>query len=190
LVAGHYVFKTSTDGGTSWTDLHPRGLPTLDIHGFAVDPRRASTLYAAVAGQGLYRSRDSGRSFSPISRDVGGNAMALAALPDGRILAGDLRQGLLVSRDGGGSWQRVLAAAVIGLAVNPADPHRLLATGDGIALSTDGGHAWRSVLELPDGAGPVAWSKSEPALAYAVGLDHHLYQTTDKGETWRGVGTG
>jgi hypothetical protein len=167
--------------------VRPSGLPGLDIHGFAVDPKRAATLYAALAGQGLYRSRDGGRSFTLATSDVGRNVMALAVLPDGRLLAGDMQQGLLVSRNGGGSWQRMLAAEVIGLAVNPADPSRLLATGSGIALSTDGGRRWRSVLDLSDGAGPVAWSKSNPKIAYVVGFDRKLYRSGDTGESWQAV---
>ncbi len=187
-LAGHEVFKKSTDGGVSWTDVRPDGLRGLDIHGFAVDPRRPATLYAALAGQGLYRSADGGRSFTLASRDVGGAVMALAVLPDGRILAGDPQQGLLVSRDGGRNWQRLLAAQVMGLAVNPENPARLLATGTGIALSSDGGRSWRSVLDLPDGAGPVAWSKSNPKIAYVIGFDRTLYRSTDGGQSWQTVG--
>jgi len=188
-LAGHQVFKKSSDAGTTWADVRPSGLPGLDIHGFAVDPRNPETLYAAIAGQGLYRSTDGGGSFSLVSNDVGGNVMALAVTPDGRILAGDMQQGLLESRDGGATWTQTLRAQLMGLAVNPSDPRRLLAAGAGIALSTDGGHNWRSVLDLPDGAGPVAWSPSRPRLAYAVGLNRVLYRSGDGGASWRPVGT-
>src|SRR5207249_6923529 len=187
-LAGHEVFKKSSDGGATWSDVRPAGLPSLDIHGFAVDPRNPKTLYAAVAGQGLYRSRDGGRSFSLASNQVGGNVMALAVLRDGRILAGDMQQGLLESSDGGASWKRRLRAQVMGLAVNPTDPKRLLTTGAGIALSTDGGRSWRSVLDLPDGAGPVAWARSNPQLAYAVRFNRTFYRSADGGKTWSAVG--
>lgn len=186
-LAGHLVFKKSSDAGRTWSDVSPSGLPGLDIHGFAADPSNPNTLYAAVAGQGLYRSRDAGRSFSLASRQVGGAVMALAVLPNGRVLAGDMQQGLMESRDHGTSWSQRLKAQLMGLAVNPSDPKRVLATGAGIALSTDGGRSWRSVLDLPAGAGPVAWSKSNPRLAYAVGFDHHLYRSTDQGASWRQV---
>lgn len=140
-----------------------------------------------MAGDGLYRSRDGGKSFALASDQVGGSVMGLVVLPNGRILARDMQQGLLVSSDGGRSWRSTLNAQVLGLAVNRADPSRLLATGGGIALSVDGGRNWRSMLDLPGGAGPVAWSPSNPTRAYVVGLDRELYRTTDRGESWQTV---
>jgi photosystem II stability/assembly factor-like uncharacterized protein len=186
--AGHYVLAKSTDGGRTWTDVNPDGLPTLDVHGFAVDPRNTKTLYAAVAGEGFYRSTDNGLSFSPISRDVGGAVMALVVTRSGEIRAGDMQKGLLMSRDGGKTWRRVLEAQVMGLALNPGDSKRLLASGPGVALSTDGGRTWRQRLDIADGAGPVAWSPSNPNIAYAVGFDRTFYRTRDGGKTWSAVG--
>jgi photosystem II stability/assembly factor-like uncharacterized protein len=186
--AGHYVLAKSTDGGRTWTDVRPTGLPTLDVHGFAVDPRRPTTLYAAVAGQGLYRSTDNGVSFSPVSRAVGGAVMALTVTPSGEVLAGDMQRGLLRSRDGGQTWRLILRAPLMGIAIDPADPKRLLAAGPGILISTDGGEHWRQPLKIDQGAGPVAWAPSEPKVAYAVGFDRKLYRTRDAGETWSAVG--
>jgi photosystem II stability/assembly factor-like uncharacterized protein len=186
--AGHYVLAKSTDGGRSWTDVRPRGLPTLDVHGFAVDPHRAGTLYAAVAGRGLFRSTDNGISFTPVSRAVGGAVMALALTPSGGVLAGDMQRGLLLSRDGGKSWRLILRAQVMGLAINPADPNRILAAGPGILLTTDGGRHWREPLEISQGAGPVAWAPASPKVAYAVGFDRRFYRSSDGGETWSAIG--
>ena len=65
--AGHGVLARSSDGGNNWQDVQPRGLPpSLDVHGFAVDSD-SGRLWAAVAGQGLYRSDDDG-SGSPAGR--------------------------------------------------------------------------------------------------------------------------
>lgn len=186
--AGHELLAKSVDGGETWVDVRPSGLPGLDIHGFAVDPRDPRTLFAAVAGRGLYRSRDGGRSFAPVSSDVGPGAMALAVTPDGRILAGEMQQGLMMSADDGRSWSRELPAGVMGLAVNPKVPKRVLATGPGVFLTEDGGRTWIQVLELEDGAGPVAWSSSDARLAYAVGFDRVLYRSGDGGRTWNPVG--
>ncbi len=185
--AGHNVFAKSTDGGRTWIALNPTGLPSLDLHGFAVDPRQPRTLYAAVAGQGLYRSTDNGASFRSLSGEVGGAVMALAVTPSGHILAGDMQRGLLVSQNGGKTWRRTLAEQLMGLALNPRDPKRVLAAGPGILLSTDGGRSWRRHLEIQDGAGPVAWSPSNPRIAYVVGFDRTLYRSSDGGETWSAV---
>jgi photosystem II stability/assembly factor-like uncharacterized protein len=186
-VAGHMVLAKSTDGGTTWGNVRPSGLPGLDVHGFAVDPRNARTLYAAIAGRGLYRSTDGGNSFSLASADVGAAVMALALTPDGRILAGDMQKGLMVSRDGGKTWVVKLRAGLMGLALSPADPKRVLAAGPGVLLSTDGGSSWKKVLGIPDGAGPLAWSGSNPRIAYVVGFDRTLYRSTDSGRTWSAV---
>lgn len=186
--AGHNVFAKSTDGGRTWIALSPEGLPSLDLHGFATDPRHPRTVYAAVAGEGLYRSIDNGVSFSPISTDVGAAVMALAVTPSGDILAGDMQRGLLSSSDNGKSWRSVVRAQLMGLALNPKNPKRILAAGPGILLSTDGGRTWRQRLEISQGAGPVAWSPSNPNLAYVVGFDRTLYRSADGGETWSGVG--
>jgi photosystem II stability/assembly factor-like uncharacterized protein len=186
--AGHEVFAKSTDGGNTWADVRPAGLPSLDIHGFAVDPSEPKRLYAAVAGQGLYRSTDGGQSFALVSADVGGAVFALAVTPDGRILAGDQQQGLLASADGGKNWTRVARAQVLGLAINPADAKTIVAGGPGLLLSTDGGRTWRQVLPLEQGAGPVAWARSDPEIGYAVGFDRIFYRTNDRGLTWQPVG--
>ena len=92
------------------------------------------------------------------------------------------------SRNGGKTWRRVLEEQLMGLALNPRDPKRLLAAGPGVSLSTDGGRTWRKKLDIVEGAGPVAWSPSNPRIAYAVGFDRTLYRSSDSGQTWSAVG--
>ncbi|MGH3038589.1 MAG: WD40/YVTN/BNR-like repeat-containing protein [Gaiellaceae bacterium] len=184
--AGHNVLAKSSDGGRSWSDVRPDGLPSVDVHGFAVDPRD-QTLWAAVAGEGLYRSTDGGASFELASDEIGGNVMALAVTPEGRLLAGDMQQGLLASENEGQDWRVAAPTAVMGLAINPDDPTVAIAAGAGILRSNDGGASWQQVLEIAEGAGPVAWSASDPDIGYVVGFDRTLYRTQDRGESWREV---
>lgn len=187
--AGHNVLARSVDGGASWQDVRPEGLPSLDLHGFAADPRSPQSLYAAVAGEGLYRSRDGGRSFSLVSRAVGGSVFGLAVLRDGTILAGDVkRQLILTSRDGGKTWTGAARASILGLAVNPGDPKLVLASGPGVVRSVDGGRTWKQVLRLDADTGPIAWAPGNPKIAYVVAFDRTLYRSGDGGATWRRVG--
>jgi photosystem II stability/assembly factor-like uncharacterized protein len=185
--AGHNVLARSDDSGKSWSDVRPDGLPSLDVHGFAVDPRDQS-LWAAVAGEGLYRSTDGGDSFALVTEEVGGNVMALAVTPEGRLLAGDMQQGLLVSENEGKEWRVAERAPVIGLAINPDDSAVVIAAGPGILRSGDGGAGWEQVHAVPEGAGPAAWSESDPDIGYVVGFDRTLYRTDDRGISWRAVG--
>ena len=189
--AGHNVLAKSTDGGVTFQDVRPSGLPGLDVHGFATDRRNPNRVYAAIAGQGLYRSTDAGRSFSLLSRVVGPGVMALAVLNDGTLLAGDMeRQELAVSSNNGRDWAGVVQASVMGLAVNPSRPRLVLASGPGVLRSTDGGRAWNQALSLEAGAGPIAWSPSNPRVAYVVGLDRSLWRSGDFGATWTSVAEG
>lgn len=185
--AGHEVLAKSADGGRTWSDVLPDGLPGLDVHGFAADPGDRRRLYAAIAGQGLFRSTDGGRSFELVTKEVGPAVFGLALTPNGRILAADPKRGLMASDDGGKTWRLALREGVVGVAVNPAAPKRLLATGSGILLSTDGGRSWREVQPIVDGAGPVAWSPSDPNVGYVVGFDRQLYRTGDAGASWQTV---
>jgi len=188
-VAGHEVLKRTTDAGASWKDVRPDGLPGLDIHGFAADPRfrDGSVLYAAVAGEGLYRSDDGGESFAQVSNGVGPAVYGLTVTASGRLFAAEQR-GVFASDDDGRTWRVVLEEEVVGVAARPGESDTILATGSGIFRSTDGGATWDKVQEISEGAWPVAWAPSDPERAYVVGFDRKLYRTTDAGATWATVG--
>ena len=184
--AGHNVLARSDDGGRTWSDVRPKGLPGLDIHGFAID-RESGAFYAAVAGEGLYRSRDGGRSYEEVSTEVGPDVYALAATPSG-LFAADRGRGVLASEDGGRAWEEVLRMQAAGLAWNGIPPPelRVLAAGTAVHMLRPPGR-WRRVFSVDDGAGPVAFAPSDPELAYLVGFDRRLYRSEDGGETWRVV---
>jgi photosystem II stability/assembly factor-like uncharacterized protein len=186
-LAGHSVLKKSLDGGAVWEDVRPNGLPGLDVHGLAVDPADDQVVYAAIAGEGLYRSDDSGASFEQVSEGVGPAVYGLAVTPDGRVLAAEQR-GVFASDDGGTTWKTLFEANVVGLAIQPGDGRTILTTGPGIYRSTDAGATWRKVQDISEGSWPVAWAPSDPERAYVVGFDRKLYSSDDAGATWRSVG--
>ena len=187
--AGHNVLAKSEDGGETWRESRPRGLPGLDIHGFAIGPESEGLVYAAVAGEGLYRSRDGGRTFEQISRQVGPAVMALAVTKDGALFAADGERGVLVNARGDGrEWTRSLDMPSLGLASNGLAPpkRRVLAAGRAVQL-TSNGRDWSRVLSPEERAGPVAFAPSEPAIAYVVGFDRKLYRSEDGGGSWQVV---
>src|SRR5206468_12932107 len=69
------------------------------------------------------------------------------------------RSGLMISRDGGRTWSRNLRAQLMGLALNPTDPKRILASGPGVSLSTNGGGKDRKSTRL---------NSSHDQISYAV----------------------
>ncbi len=184
LMGGHNVFAASTDGGKSWSAAKPSGLPSLDVHGLAVDPRNPKTVYAQVAMTGLYRSTDGGRSFSLFSSDVNGMMMQVAITPAGSLVVGDMSRGIFLSSTGK-HWLNTAHGAVLGVAVDPSNPKRVVATGGGIAVSEDGGHTWRAALASKVAFGAIAWSPQNPKLVYAVSYDRSLWRSLDGGEHWK-----
>lgn len=98
--------------------------------------------------------------------------------------------GLLVSRDGGRSWQAGTLSGVdaMQLAVPTADPNRIYASGHGVfVVSQDGGQTWASpVHHLPalDLHG-FAVAPSDPNRVYAFEIGtFSLYASSDGGVTW------
>lgn len=98
--------------------------------------------------------------------------------------------GLLVSRDGGRSWQAGTLSGVdtMQLALPAADPNRIYASGHGVfVVSRDGGQTW----EVPAHNLPAldlhgfAVAPSDPNRVYAFELGtFSLYASSDGGVIW------
>ena len=187
--------------GPAWVSLGPSEAPqapglgpfsgSLDsglIDAIAIHPSDPRTIYVGPAGGGVWRSRDAGATWTPLTDDIGPTpigAIAIAASDPKRIYAGggSGRQslgeyahgpGLLVSRDGGDTWG--LSASSPGgefwfIRVDSADPRVLLVgTDQGLLRSTDGGDTWTNVLAAAAGgwANSLAVSPANPSLMLAA----------------------
>ena len=112
---------------------------------------------------GLIRSDDGGRSWRPVSLLGKRDFHVLEA--DGRRVYGygsdfaTRNTGFLVSDDGGRSWEeREVPEPLVSLAIDPADPDRLIASGArALHVSEDTGRRWRP-LDGPPGL--LAWGDS------------------------------
>jgi hypothetical protein len=123
----------SGDAGRTWQERTPPE-PLLDL---AVDPRQANHVVAA-GERGLFTTRDAGRRWRPLSRDLTG-LLAWA----GVLYLVDAQGRVQRSVDGGRGWARL--GAIGGQAAAFASHGRELyvALHDGtVKRSTDGGRTW------------------------------------------------
>lgn len=165
------------------------------------------TLYAAVSGEGITRSRDRGRSWEKVDSPLPSSRVtALGVSPSGRELYVWVEgRGLFISRDGGGSWQPgetglSPAAPVTGIAVSPSDPAVVAlggeftdpdysSAGGFYLLSRDGGKSWaqRRIEELnfgPRWPGRVDFRPVVYGLSFDPRDGRTVYFATSRG-VWR-----
>lgn len=188
----------STDASASWRPLGVGRLAPL-VQVVAPSPAFAAdrTLYAGTR-DGLYGSRDGGRTWRRILQ--GGEITALALAPGageggGAIFAGTAADGILRSDDGGAGWAGanpgLLDLTVLALALSPGfagDGTGFAATATGLYRTRNGGRAWRAV-ELPVEEPAVQCLAVSPAFArdrlvLAGAEADGLFRSDDGGTTW------
>ena len=134
-----FLLKT-TDGGTSW---QPTGLSLADLWSLGalvVNPKRPSTLYAAV-GAKVLESDDAGESWQVISHGGASDDQALpgnhrvtslAVDPSGAIFAAVPTDdgGIFKTTDAGATWTHVVSGVSVDhVAVDPKQPSTIFAVG-------------------------------------------------------------
>ncbi len=177
------VWKT-TNAGIAWTPVFDDH-PSYSIGDVAIDPSDPDIVWVGTGenvsgrhvawGDGVYRSRDGGRSWEHMglaaSEHVGkilvdprdGNIVFVAA--EGPLWSSGGERGLYRTEDGGETWEAVLTVdantGVTDVEFDPVDPDIMYAAtyerrrsvwallaggpGSGIHKSTDGGRKWRRV---------------------------------------------
>lgn len=136
---------------------------------------------------GLVESSDGGETWAPVSLtgEVDFHALEVAA---GTVFGYDATNGRLrASVDGGRSWEDRTALEALDIAVDPADPARVLATVQGgVAGSTDGGRSFAP----PTGPQLAYLSWGPDGTVHGLDLDSAVFTSSDGGTTWQRVGTG
>lgn len=134
---------------------------------------------------GLIESEDAGASWAPVSLLGKTDFHVLEASKDHVYGFGsdfDSRSAIfLASVDSGRTWQeRSVPDSLVALAIDPADPLHVVASGERrMFASTDEGRTWRP---LADEGGLLAWSAADQL--HAVGLDGSSARSDDGGRTW------
>jgi len=194
-----------TSGGWVNTDHYNWDTPIV------VNPRNPSTLLSG--SQRVYRTRNAGVSWSPISGDLSSgvpaqvnygtiSTIAISNADTTLYLAGTDDGKVWRSQNGGGLWDDISAGLpgryVTRVVADPTDPNVVYVahTGFGedvhdprVFRSTDRGSHWTSINgNLPDA--PVNDLVVDPVLAGTLyaGTDLGVFVTRNLGQTWTPLG--
>ncbi len=203
------VYRTG-DGGKSWARTLFVG-ETVGASDLIVDPADPDTLYAAMwdhqrfpwrirsggPGSGVYRSRDGGASWTPLTDGLpaamGKIGLAISPARPGRIWAAiESAEGeLFRSEDGGVSWTcvsrgklpRARAWYYTKIVADPLDGDRLFVLHDPLLRSDDGGVSFRQI-ETPHSDHHDLWIDPERPGRMVVGNDGGACVTVNGGASW------
>jgi photosystem II stability/assembly factor-like uncharacterized protein len=146
----------SSDRGGRWHGWN-FGLLDLNVLCLAISPGFANdeTLFVGTQS-GIFRSTNGGRSWREVSLPIGFEAvLSLAVSPsfvrDATLFAGTENKGLLCSRDGGQTWEKIgksILKEPVNAIVLTRDfstlPDILILHGDSPLVSYNGGKIWES----------------------------------------------
>ena len=227
------IWKTE-DAGTTWRNVSDGYLETSSVGALAVSGSEPGVIYAGMGestirsdvsyGDGVYKSSDGGRSWVPMGLSDTRHISEIRIHPrdsdrvyvaaQGHAFGPHPERGVFRSKDGGGSWERVLGsserAGAADLTLDAHFPNILYASlwevhrnfwelssggpGSGLWRSTDGGDTWTDLRSrLPLHASPllgkigVSASAARPGRVWALiesDAEPGLYRSDDFGETW------
>lgn len=142
-------------------------------------------------------------AWSLFARDAGGartiasyqppDIHALAVRPDDpRVLIFGSHRGMLVSRDGGRTWDPIGPSGdAMGIALPPGSRTVYAAGHDVFFRSDDGARTWSSTRPALPGTDihGLAASAVRPGTFYAFVVGQGLFRSDDAGQTWQRAGT-
>lgn len=146
LYAGtwHLIWKT-LDGGATWAPAHRGMIDDSDVMTLTIDRQHPQNVYA-TACSGIYRSTEGGEPWTKLEGIPFSSrrTRAFAQGDDGGLLLAGTTEGLWVSEDRGGTWNRTTSGDLVVNAVTVLrDGTILLGTeGAGILRSSDRGRTW------------------------------------------------
>jgi photosystem II stability/assembly factor-like uncharacterized protein len=206
------LYKT-TDSGASWNKVLNISENT-GVTDVILDPRYPDVLIAAAYQRrrhvwtlidggpegGLQKSTDGGKTWRKLagglpSGEVGRIGLAVApSNPDviyAIVEAADKKGGIFRSADRGETWERrndfdQQAQYYAHLVVDPRDENRIYVMNVLIRVSDDGGRTLRPLGEKAKHVdNHTMWIDPRNTSHYRVGCDGGVYESHDRGATWR-----
>ena len=164
-----------------------------------MSPSEPGKLYAGTVA-GIFRSFDSGRTWSGPSASVPGNIYCLFIEPSAsRTVFAGADNGLYRSDDAGTTWTRTLTFRVVDIVADPRNNGILYlgSDGNGVFRSSDRGTSWiRSLIgDHENKVYSLALDPRTPNTIYAAtventGLSGHVFRSDDAAATWKLVSDG
>jgi photosystem II stability/assembly factor-like uncharacterized protein len=187
-------------GEGEWTSGGPEAYP---VRSFAINPETPPILLAGTPGRGLFRSTDSGLSWTQLENGFSGvyfddyfDAISFHPLDPTIIYVGEDGAGVFKSPDSGDSWTAMNQGlpngfiAVYSIVIDPQHPETLWISvgGDhGIYKSTNGGNTWeeknqglKASLRIP----AITIDRKNTSILYIATSYDGVFKTTDGGENW------
>ncbi|MCX6097436.1 MAG: stalk domain-containing protein [Caldiserica bacterium] len=181
-----------------WTQLPLYGGGVFSL---VINPATPTTLYAGTYSGGVFRSTDSGATWTAVntgltSQDI--RSLAINPATPTTLYAGIWGGGVFRSTDSGTIWTALNTGlthhVVWSLAINPLTPTTLYSgTYDGVFRSTDSGTTWTAVNTglTNQHVQSLAINPLIPAILYAgTTLGGGVFRSVDSGATWSAVNTG
>lgn len=232
---GGGIWKT-IDGGNKWFPVSDSTFQSSSVGAIAVAETDPNIIYAGMGetdirgnisyGDGVYKSTDAGKSWKHIGLKETYSVSHIAVHPknpdilfvaaSGNIWGPNKERGVYRSKDGGKTWEQVLAkndsTGAVDVVFDPSNPQILYAAlwqcfrnhhmmssggpGSGLYKSTDGGTTWQSISQKPGmpkgllGKIGIAVAPTNGNRLWAMIENQEkggLYRSDDAGETWNHI---
>lgn len=200
-------FYISTDYGDTFSTIDEVIYPTM----IAFDPDSPTTMYVSSREEGIYKSYDSGSTWTqkrnglPIDSFDGSTWIdSVAVDPNNSLVVwagANVREGIFKSEDGGENWvlkglkDDFFAHKILSLAINSNNSNIILAgTGSygpgSIYRTTNGGATWQKKVTDIAWVYKIIYDPRDSNIVYAATEGSGIIRSTDGGETWHGYSNG
>jgi photosystem II stability/assembly factor-like uncharacterized protein len=186
LAGGHNGLFGSTNGGKTFTRFSFYNKAS-DVHSLGA---AGKIVYLGSPQVGFLRSTNSGKSWKVANSEFGQGfmgSMLVDPLNPLRVIAPDMRNGLVITTDGGKTWTRFGGPQnAMAIDWNQKNRKEIVALGMGIGgITKDNGKTW-SAFSVPMGASAIAFNAtgSRIFVAILVGDRASILSSDDVGKHW------